>query len=295
MTQLLSKTQYKRSEKGEFHEIAYRSLDETISLIHNYPWDTERSLASVELTCPSITIEHPGKTFLKIGPYFSGKYSLYYLNTNKQVRFKTVNTIQDACAWVNIYFQQEGKLEEFENYGFTIRPASHFVTNRFEYTTNTKATIRFFTFTIILLLLTSIFGLLSIRRSNASDIFSLIGLMLCFFSVFSSPLIYLYFNYLSADKDYYLRISKGHEEFVYGPKDNKKRYKKQEIAHIDTYRNTSPRNPWGECAVHIITFKDEEQICFTSLLISGATLLIKFPDNEVNVHHKFFPTVNNVG
>lgn len=296
VTQLLSKTQYKRSEKGEFHEIAYRSLDETISLIHNYPWDTERSLASVELTCPSITIEHPKKTYLKIGPYFSGKYCLYYLGTNNQVKFKTVNTIQNACEWVKIYFQQQGKLEGFKNYSFTIRPASHFVTNSFEYTTNTNAVIRFFILPIILLLITTgIIGLIFICRPDASGIFSLMGLMLAFFCVSFSPMIYLYFNYSSADKDYYLRISRGHEEFTYGTKDNRKSYNKQTIARIETYKNTSPRNPWGECQVYTITFKDGEQICFTSLLISGTNLLIKFPDNEVSVHHKFFPTVESVG
>jgi hypothetical protein len=76
LTLLISKVQYKRSEKGEFHEIAKRDLNDTILLLENYPWDIERSLAPVELTCPSITLEHPIGTYLKIGPYFSGKFFL---------------------------------------------------------------------------------------------------------------------------------------------------------------------------------------------------------------------------
>lgn len=170
MIQLLSKAQYKRSEKGEFHHIAHRTVEETISLIRSYPWKTERSLASVELTCPSITIEHPIGTYLKIGPYFSDKYSLYYLTTNK----------------------------------------------------------------------------------------------------------------------------KGHEEFIYGTKDNKKLYKKQDIASIDTYVTSSHKSPWRECEVFIITFKDGEQLRFTSLLISNATLRNKFPDIPVNENNKFFPTVESI-
>src|SRR6478752_897284 len=119
MDSLISKTQYKRSEKGEFHEVAERNLDDTISLIVNYHWDTERALASIELTCPSVTIEHPNGTCLKIGPYFSSKFSLYYLYNNK-IYLKVAKTIEDACIEVKAYFEQEGKLQGFEKYGFII-------------------------------------------------------------------------------------------------------------------------------------------------------------------------------
>lgn len=295
MIQLLSKAQYKRSEKGEFHHIAHRTVEETISLIRSYPWKTERSLASVELTCPSITIEHPIGTYLKIGPYFSGKYSLYYLTTNKKVYYKTVDTLEDVDKWVKVYFEQEGTLDGLKKYSFTINPGSHFETDTFEYLTDTKASIKFFTLPVTIVLISIVlFGLRFIGQPNASGILHFIGVILSFFLILFSPLIFLYFNYLSADRDYYLQISKGHEEFIYGTKDNKKLYKKQDITSINTYVTPSHKSPWRECEVFIITFKDGEQLRFTSLLISNATLRNKFPDIPVNENNKFFPTVESI-
>lgn len=294
MTPLISKVQYKRSEKGEFHEIAKRSLDYTISLILNYPWDTERSLATIELTCPSITIEHPIGTYLKVGPYFSGKFSLYYLDTDNKVYLKTANTLEDACVWVKAFFEQKGKLHGFEKYGFTISPSVHFRTNPFEYTINTKATITFFMFPIYMTpLILLIMWLKYLERPESFTLITAVGMML-FILLISSPLIYFFFNYLSADKDYYIQISKGHDEFVYGLVANKKLYNKQHIAEINSYGSYYSRSLWSECEVFIINFKNGEQIRFTSLLIPGGKLRQKFPDHHITNNKKFFPTIGSV-
>jgi len=63
MTSLISKLQYREYEKGEFDAIAARTLEEVISAVLSFPWDTERHLTSVELTCPSVTVEHPLELF----------------------------------------------------------------------------------------------------------------------------------------------------------------------------------------------------------------------------------------
>lgn len=294
MISLISKVQYKRSEKGEFHEVAERNLEDTISLILNYPWDTERSLAPIELTCPSVTIEHPVGTYLKVGPYFSGKFSLYYLNTNNTVYLKIANTLEDACVLIKTYFEQKGKLKGFEKYSFTIKPSAHFRTNPFEYTINTKSIITFFRFPIIMAPL--IFFMCWLKYLERPESFNSNGVvaMVLFLLLISSPLIYFFFNYSSADKNYCIQISRGHDEFVYGTVDNKKLYNKQDITEINMYGVRSSRSPWRECEIFIIAFKNGEQIKFTSLLISDDKLLRKFPDHQIIDNKKFFPTVESV-
>ncbi len=263
---LTSKLQYKRSEKGEFHDIAERSLDETIALILNYPWDTERSLASVELTCPSVTIEHPSGTYLKIGPYFSGKYSLYYLNSKKRIYLKPATTLEEACEWVKTYFEQKGELKGFENYGFTLNPAKHFITNPFVYQVNTAASFRLLNF--FLIMIGTVVFMSFLKYLDHPDEFKLSTLIyvLFFSTLIYSPVFYLYFNYLDADRNNYLQISKGHDDFTFGTLSTQKTYSKQNIASIISYGAHYRRSLWGECEVFIITFNNGEQIKFTSLL-----------------------------
>ncbi|MCY1508115.1 hypothetical protein D9M68_424150 [compost metagenome] len=294
MTRLISKVQFKRSEKGEFHEIKKRSLDDTISLLLNYPWDTERSLASVELTCPSITIEHPTGTFLKVAPYFSGKFSLYYRDTNKKVYLKVVKTIEEACSWVHAYFGQEGKLKGFDKYGFTINSIAHFRTRSFEYTVNLKAAVVFFRFPLLLIPLTLLLCSLNFLDHPERFNLSLILAMSLLVLFLSSPIIYFFFNYLSVDKNSYLRVSKGHDEFVYGTADSKKVYNKQDITEINRYLTHATRSPWNDCEVFTIIFKNGQRIRFTSLLISGQKFAQKFPDHTIVYNRRFFPIVQSV-
>jgi hypothetical protein len=71
-------------------------------------------------------------------------------------------------------------------------------------------------------------------------------------------------------------------------------YNKQEVAQIDAFGVRYSRSPWREAEVFIITFKNSEQIQFTSLLISSDKLRRKFPDHQVIYNKKFFPTVGSV-
>ena len=294
MARLISKLQYKRSEKGEFHDIAERNLDETLALLLNYPWDTERSLASIELTCPSVTIEHPNGTYLKVGPYFSGKFSLYYLIPNNRVYLKVVDTIEDACVWIKRYFEQDEKLEGLEKYGFTINPLAHFRTNYFEYTVNLKAKIRFFKLPLMLMpFILLMFLLRYIERPMHFDSMAIVFVM-TFFLLLWSPVFYFFFNYLSFDKNHYIQISKGHNEFEFGTVDNKKLYNKQDVAEINVYGVRNSRSPWLGCEVVNIIFKNGDKIQFTTLLISSSKLPQKFPDHAIVNIHKSFPTVGSV-
>lgn len=105
---LISKVQYKTCEKGEFHDVAPRSFEQTRAILFDFPWDDERHMTSVELTCPSISVEHPEGTYLKVGPYFSGKFVLYYLNPRKKVYFKAVNTLTRLQMPLNNFLSNTG-------------------------------------------------------------------------------------------------------------------------------------------------------------------------------------------
>ena len=96
---------------------------------------------------------------------------------------------------------------------------------------------------------------------------------------------------MSIDKDSYLQISKGQDEFLYGTNDQKKLYSKLDVKEINAYGVRSSRNPGSECEVFLISFDNGEQILLTSLLIAGETLRYKFPDHQVVDHKKFFPRV----
>ncbi|MES2829756.1 MAG: hypothetical protein V4687_16480 [Bacteroidota bacterium] len=290
---LTSKLQFKLSEKGEFHNIEERNLADTIALINDYPWSTERSNASVELTCPSITIAHPDGTYLKIGPYFSGKYSLYYLGSNRNVYLKTVTNLEEACEWVKVFFEHEGQLKGFEKYGFTINPNKHFKTNPFVYQTNTRASSRLLYQLFFMIGAAIILSFLKYLDHPDQFKVSTLFYVLLFCLVLCSPLFYLYFNYLDADRNIFLRISRGHDDFTFGTLDNEKTYRKQDVQSIISY-GPNKRSLWGECEVFIITFKNGEQIKFTSLLILGSTLWGKFPDHRIYRQKLFFPTYQSV-
>jgi hypothetical protein len=291
MTKLISKLQYRQYEKGEFDAIAARTLEEVISVLRSFPWDSERHLTSVELTCPSVTLEHPVGTFLKVGPYFSGKFALYFLDTNNKVYVKTLSTLEDVCDWVKNYYEQGGKLDKFDKYGFVFNPIAHFQTNTFEYIVDSRAVRAFFKYgiwTMALAVLVCVLQNLGRHQGlNLTIAFIPVFLIL----VLSSPLIYLYFNYRAVDGSHYLQLSKGHKEFVFGTIGRTKLYNKKDIAEIRIKSVNNNRTLLSGCSVFTITFNDGEQLRFTSLLIAESRFRNKFPGQQIISVRKNFPRI----
>ena len=81
---LLTKTQLKDYEAGEFSDIKQRTYPETRDLIEQFPWTQQRDHISISLTNPSITIEGPSGDYLKLAPYFNGKFVLYSVGWNEK-------------------------------------------------------------------------------------------------------------------------------------------------------------------------------------------------------------------
>ena len=82
-----TKIQFKNFEPGEFTSEKDRTADETIDLITSFPWKNERDHLVVSLTNPGITIEGTKNDFLKLSPYYNGKYVLHYLDAHHHVPF----------------------------------------------------------------------------------------------------------------------------------------------------------------------------------------------------------------
>lgn len=96
MRKFVSKVQYANYETGEFSLKRLPSAEETIALLNNFPWEQNHQIVSVELTCPSVTIEHPNGNFLKIGYYFNGKLCACFLNKNGSLSSKVINNLADC-------------------------------------------------------------------------------------------------------------------------------------------------------------------------------------------------------
>jgi hypothetical protein len=289
--ELISKVQYKTCEKGEFHDIAARSFEQTRALLFDFPWDDERHMTSVELTCPSISVEHPEGTYLKVGPYFSGKFVLYYLNSRKKVYFKAVNTLDEAADAIEQFFKQYGILGEYAKYGFVVNPSKHFITNTFEYTVDRQATRTFFrapvfTATVCLIMWVGMF----FGSNGGWNLGFPIAMLLIIFTMFA-PHTYLYFNYRWSDEDQYLQISKGCDHFSFGTLNTPRVYKKHDVDRIIIFGNQNRRNPWESAKVFQVIFKNGEQIQFTSLLISASKLRMKFEEHPFEEVDKFFPAL----
>lgn len=132
MKTLISKLQYKNYEKGEFNNIEMRTVEETIQLIKDYPWEEQRQLASVELTCPSVTIEHDSGQFLKLGPHFGGKFCLY-LSNGRKISEKIIQHLEDSFEVITNFYNDKDISKGFDRLFLVFWPKSHFVTASFQY------------------------------------------------------------------------------------------------------------------------------------------------------------------
>lgn len=295
MKALCSKIQLKNFEVGEFGEIKNRTLDETLKLIFQFPWEIERTLASVELHCPSVTIESPSGSFLKIGPYFSGKFCIYHCSKKGKVTFLILMELNEASAIITEFFNGEIKTPGFQNYKYVINPRQYFKTNPYEYKPGAKAFYNYFKLDL-LTIVAPLFVLMTKFFTDWSIITNPLGLLaiLIFLLVFCGPSLYLFLDYEPYAKNQFLKISRGHHHFIFGDIAGNKEYDKSDIVEIRRYYHQGGRNPWSGSQVYKITFQDGEKLMFTSLLIDQWAFMKKFPGLEIKSKHVFFPTVSAV-
>jgi hypothetical protein len=292
MDKLLVKVQYKDYETGEFSDIKLRTASETIELIKQYPWNEQRHLFSVGLTCPSVTIEQAAGSFLKIGPYFNGKFCLYYFNKATQVSYKAIKDLADSFEAVVDFYNEKIPAADLEKSAWTRNPKKHFTTATFAYTVTRKRILTYVLYPAILLVL---FPLLLFTQgftnwqmfTNLYGLALLVGILM----LLNGGNVYLFFNYYFYSRNLYLQLSKGHPTFFFGTKEVYRKYSKADIKVAKFFNHQGTKNLWSDNYVFEITFTNGEVIRFPSLLIDATLLQDKLPEQVIEMKHKFFATI----
>jgi len=273
MPEFISKLQYKTYEKGEYSDEKSRNLAETIELINNFPWVTEQ-YADIELTGPSITIQDGDNNFLKVGIYYGGKFSLYYLDA-KYNYYRKLNVNMDIVdTKINEFFKGQIDLQILEKHKLAFGIKDYFITDQFEYNLKFRKVLLLSVFWIIYFFmclgLTIVLDVL--KPFKPPGIFPVIFLLL-----FSWPLA-LIFNFYRQKRNQYLRISRGNDIFLFGDnQDEIKTCNKNDIIKINHYVDKGTRSP-NMFEIIEIVFKDNTSIEFSNGLISFYELSAKFSD-----------------
>jgi len=281
MPELISKVQYKTYEKGEFSVQKARNLDETITLIKDFPWDAERTLTDIQLTGPSVTIQDNDLNYLKIGLYFNSKYCLYYLDNENHLFEYHANDMEDTCKVVTDFFEGSLDLQPFEKHFFNVGNLAHFITNYFEYR---EKPWRILMLTGFLLVYGIGFAFADVAISKLKEGY-LIVIIVLISAFFYYILGKIYFAAFMNRKNY-LQLSKGNDVFSFGfNEDTINTYNKKDIDQIIIYRSGGNRNP-NLISVYEIYFKDGRMIKFSNMLISDIYFAGKFPDNKITYGKK---------
>lgn len=282
MEQLISKLQYKNDEKGEFTSEEARSLEDTIKLITDFPWAAERHITAVELTGGSVTIQDVDSNYLKVSYDRLDKFRLYVCMVKaKSFQYKMLE-MDDVQKIVKSFFEGQYVVDGYTP-EYRHLPKAHFITIDFICEVTPKRILWFMLMPIITTIVFSTLFLLILMKSFTLPLtlfFAALWMFIC-----GSNWI-LFANYYYYSKDLFLRISQGHETFLYGTKDNYRKYDKSDIDNIVLYRVDN--RLWMNFQIYVVKFKNGEQIVINSLLSSNC--IYKFSCNPIN-KYKYWPFI----
>ena len=275
MPDLLSKLQYRYSEKGEFADQKNRSLEETLQLIKTIKWDEQRG-GEVGLTCPSITIVDEAGNYLKVATYFNGKFCVYYLDTDQRLYEHPVSNIDDADPFVTDFFNGQLDVTKFERHRGIVGAVKHFEDATFFYRVaigGFYAKMIFFALLFLLEMLAA--GMLMI--SNAPPmVFRLFGLgiivMMLFLMYNQVKVIKYYFRI----KNVVLVLSANADIFSYGCEDEMTEYSKKDVVEINIYGAIGSKGR-SLLSISEIVFKNDFKLYIPVLLIDVPLFVSKFP------------------
>jgi len=275
--QLVSKIQYKDFEPGEFTDRQERTCAQTITLIEQFPWDTERDHLVVSLTNPSVTIEGPGGDYLKLALYFEGKFVLHYFNSKHHLYTRSLPRFQDAYPYIQSFFETA----HFQPDGLRLettwlqKNSIHFQDGNFNYVMKPlkilpwAVGITIYCFFFIFACLEGAFTL----PGPVKILFLLIPSALLFLCIGISL---LFLNHYRSAKDKVLILSKGKDLFFYGSKDSPTPWHKKDILDVVTYGRRG-RGGYPMLTRIAINFKDGQSIDISCLILRQEILVAKFP------------------
>ncbi|MFN4085389.1 MAG: hypothetical protein ACK4LB_05555 [Spirosomataceae bacterium] len=283
----LSKIQEITYEKGEYSHAQLRTWDETLELIHQFPWHDQRYGLNVGFTCPSITMEENQDIYLKIGLYFSGKFVVYFLNQGK-VYEKPIANLEDFTPYLQHFFDQnwEALQKVGDKMSFVFNPYTSFRTHPFRYSVHWRGMVRLSRmpgiFTLVIFLLFSI--PLSLLYPPSIHLYNLVSWTLLNLGNFV-----LLANYYRADLRKVLILSKGQDTFWFGTDEQLVTYSKKDILYIKAYQNTEYRSLWHSYSIYEIGFSNGDVLYFSTLLLSESDVQNKFEGWDIEIVSRYFP------
>lgn len=276
MSRLITKVQYNNFETGEFVNVQERNYKETLELIEGFPWNAQRDHIVIDLTNPSILILGRNNDFLKFAVFFNQKYVLHYFDARQTLYTRSFVNLKDGYSYIKNFFEQpEFEVEDFKKeITWFQHNLKHFIQQDFKYLLTSKSIKTYliltswlsFSFSIILLLLILPIGISSLN-------FVALGFFLLFFFLFGGGLnLILFFNYYNFVKDKILIMSKGKDDFYFGPINYPIKYDKKDILHYTIVRTGSQRSPFYEFAFVKIEFKNGVVLKIPNLLVNDLAI-----------------------
>ncbi|HVU56538.1 MAG TPA: hypothetical protein VHD83_15845 [Puia sp.] len=284
---LLTKTQLKDYESGEFSDLQQRTWPETRALIEQFPWSREREHFAVGLTSPSITIEGPSGDYLKLALYYHDKFILYYLDTKNHLYVHSMPTIPEAYPIIQSFFDDNLDLSGFKRQStpFTNNKA-HFETKDFHYTMRGTfilpligvlsigmTAFPFVTITAAIIKTSSIPIAGYVVLSTLSILFLGGGVLLTSLCI----------NHYRASRNKILSLSRGNPLFYYGDINAPAVYDKKDIQKVVQYGGGRSNDRLSRTQ---IIFKDGSSINISGLILPADKMAVKFP--RIDIGYKAF-------
>ena len=279
------KLQYKEYETGEYSDAQPRTAEDTLQLIAAYPWAEQRDHLAIGLTNPSVTIEGPGNDYLKLSPWYNGKFVLHYFDKEHHLYTHPLDQPTDAAPFILAFFTDiPFDCSSFKKEITWLQDNnSQFRTQSFHYTLRTMTVVGQSLLALYLLILSSAFLILT----HFSIWFILppmaIYLLLARFGT-------LLLNHYRAAKDKVLILSKGKQEFTFGPPEALVTFDKKDIQEIITYGRRSKGSFVPLTRVEI-NFSDGRTLDISCLIIPQEKLIAKFPHCPKSEVGKTFPFI----
>jgi hypothetical protein len=290
---LISKTQYQTFETGEFTDVKERTCEETISLLNHFPWEEQRNHFKVSLTAPSVTIEGPDGSFLKIALYYNGKFILYFLNAQNQLYSHPIESMTLAIPYIQSYFDQPTPdLTTFKADHNREHPyKDHFNTQSFRYDVHTKHPLTLLWPQSLLLLL-----IIGIFLTNMANIETSLQVFLAILFL-GLPALYLclrlsvFVNHYRYCRDKIFILSQGSPVFYFGSASQPQQFAKKDIRQIIYYGNKGKSgNPEWLQRVEIY-LASNKCIVLSTLPLSYDDMKKKFPGIPEKTQLEFLPFI----
>jgi len=287
---LIVKLQYKDFEPGEFTGIKDRTFEETMGVIEAFPWEEQREHFKVGLTCPSVTLESPGGEFLKLAPYYNGKLVLYFIDLGYHEFMHPIASYAEARPVIETFYRQPSTLPDgfarqqtpFRNIGMHFR--SKDFTFRMTWV-DLFAAGMYICLALLLPLILAI-GVFAPRRHAPYAVL----LMAVPFLIIVLRMVPLLINHYRAANGRVLILSRGIQEFTYGPVVNPQRFNKSAIREIVTHgvrgRGGYSKMTWVE-----IIFANGQSLNISCLILKQEMLVAKFPHCQQSEDTMRFPFI----